>query len=201
MKTSETITKIIDALCKAHGQFKPVVKNKINPHFKSKFADLTSCLDSTRPQLIANGVVPSQGMIKTADGERLCVTKLMHTSGEWIETETPMVGPLTTMQAVGSAMTYARRYGYQGIVGINAEDDDDAEAAMERPLQIGEVKKPINIHPSLIGQQNDSDAIDAIYSKMEKKTAKSCEHVWKASQYNDKEDYCSLCKAKRAKVK
>ncbi len=135
MKTSETVTKIATALAIAQGKFKPLEKNKKNPHFNSKYADLTACFEATAQELSAAGIMKTQGAGKV-EGERVVITRLIHsTSGEWIETYMPLFGEFKTMQQFGSALTFGKRYGFSTTVGISAEEDDDGNAAKGKEEQ------------------------------------------------------------------
>jgi hypothetical protein len=123
MTTSESINEIAAALAKAQGAMKNAALNKVNPHFKSKYADLAGIRDTVTPALTANGIAVVQVL-----GDGLVYTRLLHSSGQWIESACPIpVGQ--TMQAMGSAITYARRYSLSAICNIAADEDDDANAA------------------------------------------------------------------------
>ena len=131
MDKSENITELIKALGKVQPLLNPAVKDKTNPFLKSKYADLSSVWESCRGLLSSNGLVVTQvGGMDTA-GNYL-ETVLMHESGQWISGRYPLK-PVKTddPQALGSAMTYARRYNLAAILGIVTEDDD-AEGAMGR---------------------------------------------------------------------
>lgn len=104
--------------------------DKVNPHFKSKYASLASIRDAAVPILAKHGVALVQRTAITQSGT-IVVTEL-HGFGDIISSEMPViVGEKTTPQNFGSALTYARRYSMAAIVGISADDDDDANAAME----------------------------------------------------------------------
>lgn len=125
MMQSEQINELATALAKAQGAMENAAKNKANPHFKSKYADLAAILDAIRAPLSANGLSTVQTM---AIAERCIVlrTTLLHSSGQYIATEYPIAMALKP-QEMGSAITYGRRYSLAAIVGI-AQDDDDANA-------------------------------------------------------------------------
>lgn len=124
---SEAINEMAAALAKAQGEIENAALNKINPHFKNKYADLASVRDSIRAPLAKNGISYTQTMEFRETGMVL-VTTLWHTSGQWISSEYPL--PTTARpQELGSALTYARRYSLSAIVGNSADEDDDAEAA------------------------------------------------------------------------
>jgi hypothetical protein len=132
MRTSETVGAIGGALAKAQGVMEGATKDSTNPHFRSKYADLAAVVGACRSALAQQeiGVVQSPS---TGDGAVVrMVTTLLHSSGEWIESD-----PLTVQakdagpQSVGSCLTYLRRYQLAALVGV-APEDDDAEAAEGR---------------------------------------------------------------------
>jgi len=135
VKTSETIGKLAEALALARKDFRPVLKKSTNPFFKAKYADLAEVIEATSDALIANGlsIIQTPGHVVTIDGtNRVNIeSRLVHSSGEWIESEMSLPLSKFDAQGAGSAITYARRYAYQSIVGVAAEPDDDANAASE----------------------------------------------------------------------
>jgi hypothetical protein len=132
---------IIAALLKAQSEMGNAVKNGTNPHFKSKFADLNSVREAVIPLLNENGIIVLQPMV-TVDGAEYVKTVLLHESGETIESHTKIVcKSQNDPQALGSAITYARRYGLQSLVCIGAEDDDGNRAAN---VDKGELQKAID---------------------------------------------------------
>jgi hypothetical protein len=129
MLQSEQINELAAALAKAQGVMGNAVMNRINPHFKSKYADMGSVLDAIRPPLSANGLCIVQPMQITERGLVLR-TVLMHSSGQYIAAEYPL--PATqNAQALGSALTYARRYSLATLVCNASDEDDDANDAVE----------------------------------------------------------------------
>lgn len=128
MTTSEQINEIAAALAKAQGVMKNAALNKVNPHFKSKYADLAGIRDTVIPSLTTNGISVVQTLDAMHDGVTMLLTRLIHTSGQWIESQCPILAG-GDMQKMGSAITYARRYSLSAICGIAADEDDDANAA------------------------------------------------------------------------
>jgi hypothetical protein len=147
---SEGIGKLVEALSKAQLEFEPVKKNVVNTFYStekkvSKYSDLSAIFASTQKALAKNGLVvmqwPSVDASKQMAGS---VSRLAHVSGEW--TQCKILFPATekrkeyakdgtfvwvnqfTAQTCGIAFTYSRRYSYQGVTGVAAEDDDDANA-------------------------------------------------------------------------
>jgi hypothetical protein len=131
MRKSENINELAAALAKAQGAMKPAQFNKINPHFKSRFADLNSCMDACKQPLADNGLCVMQ-LPEQVEGKDILVTMLAHSSGQWITSEYPLLAARMDSQGFGSAMTYAKRYSLCALLGIVADEDDDGEATMDR---------------------------------------------------------------------
>jgi hypothetical protein len=123
MNKSESIKTIAPALHKAQGAIKGAIKDSTNPHFKSKYADLSSVIEAVKKPLLDNGITFLQGI---EDGENgvAVETMLLHTSGEWISSTLKIPASKQDAQGYGSAITYGRRYGLQSMCGVPAEDDD-----------------------------------------------------------------------------
>jgi hypothetical protein len=89
MMQSEQINELATALAKAQGATANAFMNKVNPHFKSKYADLSSVLDAIRVPLSSNGLAIVQTMF-TDDRGAFLKTMLMHSSGQFIASEYPL---------------------------------------------------------------------------------------------------------------
>lgn len=144
MNRSEQINELVIALSKAQASIPNATMNKINPHFKSKYADLASVLDAIRAPLAANGLAIMQ-TTEIRDGSLALVTTLAHGSGQWVSSEYPLPA-VARPQELGSALTYARRYSVAAIICNAADEDDDAENA-EKGKQKIEVKTNIMKEP------------------------------------------------------
>ena len=131
MKTSIDINELATALAAAQAEMKNATLNKINPHFKSKYADLAGIRDTVTPALTKHGLSVVQGTDTTETGI-VVVTRLMHKSGQWMESRFPIA--YDKPQTMGSAYTYARRYSLSAMCAISADEDDDANAANEKPV-------------------------------------------------------------------
>ena len=133
MQKSDSIAALAAALCKAQATMKAAIKDSSNPFFNSKYADLTSIIEASKEPLSDNDLA----FVQTTDlaepaNSTFCVTVetvLMHSSGEWIMGKLRMPCPKTDPQSVGSAITYARRYGLQAIIGLPTDDDDGNAAS------------------------------------------------------------------------
>jgi hypothetical protein len=127
--SSVGISNLAAALALAQGQIKSASKDATNPHFKNRYASLASVWDACRSALAANKLSLSQHPSADVQRKEVSVTTiLLHASGEYLQST--LAAPLTQMtpQAIGSAITYARRYALSGIVGIAPDDDDDGNA-------------------------------------------------------------------------
>jgi hypothetical protein len=131
---SDSIGALAAALSKAQADITGALKDSSNPFFKSKYADLASCWDACRKQLAANNLAVIQTVyVHWESGQTMLATTLVHSSGEWIRSDLPVLAKDLSPQAQGSGITYARRYALAAIVGL-AQIDDDAEAAQGRPF-------------------------------------------------------------------
>lgn len=133
MDKSETITELAKALAKAQAAIEPASKSSENPHFRSKYADLSSVWAACRKPLTDNGLSVVQMPVDApTPGSVALTTLLLHTSGEYISST--VSAPLTKQdaQGIGSALTYLRRYALSAIIGVVADDDDDGNAASPR---------------------------------------------------------------------
>jgi len=126
--SSSSLNKLAPALAKAQSELSNATLNKVNPHFKSKYADLAGIRDTVTPVLSKHGLSIVQYTEISNIGFCL-VTMLLHESGQYIEGRYPLPELLEKPQAMGSAVTYARRYTLSAMCGIAAEEDDDGEAA------------------------------------------------------------------------
>jgi ERF superfamily len=139
LRHSESIGKVVEALAKASSEFKPITKNTTNPYYQQKYADLSALIDATRPALAANGLVVLQTPRVISNRAVEITSMLAHSSGEfmafdisfpaWQDTKD---GTRFDAQTIGSAITYGRRYSYQSLLNISAEEDDDGNATVKR---------------------------------------------------------------------
>lgn len=152
MKTSDSITKISAALVKAQMEMGAAKKSANNPFFKSKYADLSAISEACRPALLENGIAVIQSPTLGPEGESGIgiSTRLVHESGEWIESGFVMpVAKSNDPQAVGSAITYGRRYQLAGMCGVNQEDDDGNAAATPAPKKKPVAKKTVDMKKTI----------------------------------------------------
>ena len=131
--THKTIT---EALAAAQASMGKALKQSNNPHFRSKYADLGNVMDACMPALNANGIAVIQSVGRDENGMFLR-TVLRHAGSDgWLEDGgMPLIVNKNDMQGLGSAITYARRYGLMAMAGIAPEDDDGNAAAKAAPKQ------------------------------------------------------------------
>lgn len=164
LTTSETIALLSDALAKAQAEMKNAPLSKVNPHFRSKYADLPAVRDATLPALTKHGLAILQAPTVTGEGQFVLVTRLMHSSGEWIESSYPL--PMGDKpQAIGSALTYARRYSWSAICGITADEDDDGQAAQDAPSQQQQRQPPKQQAPTRSAHPTTLKMIEEVNAK------------------------------------
>ena len=123
MNKSETIGALAKALVQAISEMENASKNSVNPHFKSKYADLAEVIATTKPTLQKYGLAVAQ--FPCFEGGAVGVeTIILHDSGEWMSGTAYSPIPKQDPQAVGSAITYLRRYSLAAVCGLTQEDDD-----------------------------------------------------------------------------
>jgi hypothetical protein len=142
MSQSESIKELATALSKVQGQIKPAIKDSANPFFHSTYADLESVWNVCREPLTKNGLSILQMPGNFFEGRMWLITRLMHSSGEWIEQEMSMPVAKQDSHGCSSAVTYMRRISLAGFCGIVQTDDDGNAAAQP--------KAPIQNKPSLV---------------------------------------------------
>lgn len=133
MKTSEKIELISAALVAMQGEAEHANFDSKNPHFKSKYASLAEVIDTVKPILARHelAVIQLPGY-REGIGHVLC-TRILHTSGQWIEEEMKLNPIKDDPQGLGSSLTYSRRYSIPGVAMIASEEDDDGNAASHAP--------------------------------------------------------------------
>jgi hypothetical protein len=140
---SDKIDQISAALVKAEASIGGAKKDAKNPHFKNEYATLASIVGASKGALIENGIVPIQSPGCIIEGAIRMTTRLLHESGQWIETTCDVPVGKRDPQGVGSTITYARRYALAAALNIPVVDDD-AESAMIRGQAANEEPETID---------------------------------------------------------
>lgn len=127
---SPSLEHLATALAKAQAKIETASKDANNTHFGSRYADLASVWSACREALTSEGLSVVQ--LPCGEGERVgLTTMLLHASGQWMSSTIYATPDRKGPQAVGSVLTYLRRYSLAAAVGV-APDDDDGEAATDR---------------------------------------------------------------------
>ena len=182
MRMSESIKELAAALAKAQAVIEGATKDKSNPAFRSKYADLGNCWDAARKGLTDNGLAVAQ--FATLDESGVGVeTMLMHASGEWMADTLHI--PLTKRDAhgVGAACTYGRRFGFCAVVGISPTDDDGNAAvgkAKDEPAPRGSAKETL---------QEAFDAMPPALKEILRSRAQAIAEIYAAKGIGDAVDH------------
>lgn len=152
---------IFTALREAQQNMGALVKGSVNPHFKSKYADLADLVEVVRPALNAAGVTFFHSM--NVDGPLYMMgTILVHGESETrIECWVPLIVAKQDMQGMKSATTYAKRIGLESVTGIAPEDDDGNAAAKAAPSnKVDPRPDTSNVNPAEVAKF--CDAVKAV---------------------------------------
>ena len=143
------------AFVKAQKEFGPALKTSTNPHFKSRYADLSACVEAVIDSLNNNGIALMQKLHESDKGVAI-ETIFIHESGESMANGILHV-PASKQdpQGYGSALTYARRYSLMSACGIAPEDDDGNAASRKK-----EIKSDVNESEMMDWLEAISDSAD-----------------------------------------
>lgn len=144
------ISNLAKALLEAQKALAPALKSSLNPHFKSRYADLSAVFEVAMPALHGAGLTISQHPLSmqhpNGDYSAGVETILMHAeSGEFIMSRLDLPIRKASAQDAGSALTYARRYAIAAIVGVATEDDDGNRASRSKVLSAPKPDKATRI--------------------------------------------------------
>ena len=154
---SETIGKLAEALAKAQSRMGNALKDAKNPHFQSRFATLASVREACGEHLAAEGISVLQPVVTRAEDGAVGVrTVLAHSSGEWISSTAWCKPERPGPQALGSVISYLRRYSLAAMVGI-AQEDDDGNAGERDPKERRELPRAVKPAEGSAGASTSSD--------------------------------------------
>jgi hypothetical protein len=146
---------IATALVQAQKAFAPALKNAVNPHFRSKYVDLASCVESVVGSLNENGIFLFQTTTEHPDGV-ICETSFLHESGERLDCgKLFFPAPKHDPQGFMSCLTYIRRASLMAATGqAPASEDDDGNSAT-RQYQVIKTVDGLTDHLSAINAAAD----------------------------------------------
>ena len=170
---------IAAALAAAQMEMGKALKQTTNPHFRSKYADLSSVVDACLEALNKHGISVIQPMTQNDFG-RCVTTMFLHASGEKLENPVPLILGKEDMQGLGSAYTYARRYGLMGLAGIAPEDDDGNAAAAAAPKRMSWAQTVVaEMPPQATDMERAKAVADALIAQWQrKKTVGELANEW-----------------------
>lgn len=126
------------------------VRTKTGGTYKFKYATLDAIIEHVRKPLSDNGMWFTQ-TLENGDGKYKLITTLLHSSGQSLRSETPLLVENAGNQAFGSALTYMRRYALSAMLGIAADDDDDANSADGNTITSSKDRKAQNGNGAKVG--------------------------------------------------
>jgi len=143
------------ALALAQSEVENATKGSVNPHFKSRYADLAEVLNTVRPVFAKHGIaiIQSTGF---SDGLVSVTTALVHKEGGYVTSVASCTPAKVDAQGVGAATTYLRRYSLAAATGVAQEDDDGQSAAHSRSAPIAPPAKPSNALLDLLAATEDA---------------------------------------------
>ena len=144
---SANFAKAVESLQKAQQEFETPHKDMTNAYLGNKYASLDSCINAIKPALHSNGFALVQSGGKDELGH-FVDTKFVHITGEIFSSKIYLELDKNNMQGVGSAITYAKRYGLLSLSGMepdeNPDDDDGNKASGTKPKKSSIEQKPEN---------------------------------------------------------
>jgi hypothetical protein len=161
---SPEIGKLAEALAKAQAEMEPATKDANNPFFKSQYASLASCWQACRGPLTKHGLAIIQ-TTEPDNGNVTVISILTHSSGQWIKGKLSVKPPKTDSQALGSCLSYLRRYSLSALVGLSTQDDD-AESTMSRQNTVREKTTTKKAAPKKTNMKKFIEAVTPIAEKM-----------------------------------
>jgi hypothetical protein len=177
MTTSPEIGELGGAMAKAQAQIKGAEQDSANPFFKSRYPSLESVREACIPALTAHGIAVFQS--PSTDGAVVTVeTLLVHSSGQWIRGSISATAKDDGPQAIGSVVSYLRRYSLQSFAGV-AATDDDGEAAEGRGNGKANATAHLQQQPPLVAPKGYSAFVEKLQAAAMDGSAE-LEAEWKA---------------------
>lgn len=122
-------TDVSQALLKVQKEIPRIQKDSINPHYGNRYISLKALVEAVIPVLNNNGLVLTQFPTGTSQEPVLETVLTVAETAHSISSSMPLLLEKENPQGLGSAITYARRYGLMSILGLVADEDDDGQAA------------------------------------------------------------------------
>lgn len=173
-----------EAFVKLQAAIKPAVKDATNPAFRSKYADLSAVWEAVRGPLADNGFCVIQS--PDFEGQDMWLkTTVLHVSGESVEGRYPLRPTKQDPQGFGSALTYAKRYSLAAMLGVVADEDDDGNAASQRPAPQAPTQREVIHGPSSSAKDPDIEGGVRNWCDKEKHFLNNCQTVADVTQWQE----------------
>lgn len=128
---SESLDQFAVDFAKAQAEYKVAGKTKSNPYFKSSYADLEAVVEASRPALTKYGFSVLQDPVTYSTGETILHTRVIHKSGQWMESRMRIIPAKNDIQSMSSYNTFLKRVAYSSLLGVvTGDEDDDGEMAV-----------------------------------------------------------------------
>lgn len=175
MELANANAALFAALASAQAEVENAVKGNVNPHFKSRYADLAEVLNTVRPVFARHGLSILQSTAFSGDHVSVTTT-LAHAEGGWVSSCASCVPARVDAQGIGAATTYLRRYSLAAMAGIAQEDDDGNSAAHDgkprqhsrepAPADNGLLPATIEHAQKLLDRCEDMDALGNAWAQL-----------------------------------
>jgi hypothetical protein len=156
MEKSEQIINLSKALLQFHKEIGKIAKTSTNPFFKTKYADLPSILSAINEPLSNSGLI----IVSIPDADGLTTLLIHSESGEYISATAIMKPVKNDPQAIGSAITYQRRYSIGSILNLNIDEDDDGNKATHQKTEYNYAKALPVLTPKLMDKLKEQPQKD-----------------------------------------
>jgi hypothetical protein len=200
MRTSELIDQLAAALAAAQGEMS-IAKKEGKSHF-GKYATLENVWEAIRSPLSKNGLA----IVQTPcfeEGRVHLISRIMHKSGQWIESELSIKPNRDDTHSIGSAISYLRRYSLNPLVGsVDGEGEDDGNAAMGKNKDTGEEEQaPPSVQkfsldgskkPKIVAPKPRVIAIESEKTEVFSNTTNQLEKLEPYIQFDNNEDKVSF---------
>lgn len=163
------------ALAAAQAKMEPALKGKTNPAFRTKYADLGAVQDACMDALWAQGFAVFQPIGMDDEGHYV-ETVFAHESGGTIISRVYLVLDKQNMQGLGSAITYARRYGLLSLAGIAPEDDDGNAAARRHEPPRTVTPEEVAVAISYINECSTADRLKTYWTGLYTQNQEVADH-------------------------
>lgn len=158
---SEQLGELCSAMAKAQAEIEVAGHTASNPHFRSKFADLTELVRASRPALTRNGLSVIHTVSIAPDDTHELSALLMHSSGQWLESRIRINPDKSDIQSLGKYITYLKRYSYAALVGVvSSDEDDDGESLVAPTRSNGYQSNPAQTKPIPVSDKIGKDQLD-----------------------------------------